>query len=202
MVKMCVFGDSITWGSDDTEKEGWVNRIRHYFYTSIPQYKVYNMGIHGDTSKDLLERFERESKVRRPDTILIAIGINDSQTFQDIKKEKVLLAEFNQNLHDIIKLAKKQTKKIGIIGLTRVFEKDTTPVEWNNNSHYTNKSIIIYDNALKQIAQEHNLPYLYMFDLLEESDVVDGLHPTAKGHEKMFERIKTFILENNKHQRL
>jgi lysophospholipase L1-like esterase len=32
-----------------------------------------------------------------------------------------------------------------------------------------------------------------MLDLLEDSDLEDGLHPTAGGHEKMFLRIKDFL---------
>jgi len=35
-----------------------------------------------------------------------------------------------------------------------------------------------------------------MGDSLEFSDLEDGLHPNAKGHEKMFQRIRDFLVEN------
>jgi lysophospholipase L1-like esterase len=35
-----------------------------------------------------------------------------------------------------------------------------------------------------------------MFDLLDEKDLIDGLHPNSQGHQKMFERVRDFLLEN------
>ena len=37
------------------------------------------MGVSGDTSDDLIKRFPIECQSRRPDIIIIAIGINDSR---------------------------------------------------------------------------------------------------------------------------
>jgi len=36
-----------------------------------------------------------------------------------------------------------------------------------------------------------------MYDLLQDEDLDDGLHPNAQGHKKMFERIKGFLIEND-----
>lgn len=35
-----------------------------------------------------------------------------------------------------------------------------------------------------------------MFDLLENEDLEDGLHPNSEGHKKMFIRVKDFLIEN------
>jgi lysophospholipase L1-like esterase len=52
---ICVFGDSITWGAYDPERGGWVNRLRNDLEKK--EIESYNLGISGDTTADLLKRF-------------------------------------------------------------------------------------------------------------------------------------------------
>jgi acyl-CoA thioesterase-1 len=79
MHKIGVWGDSIAWGSADDEQGGWVSRLRQYVdneHESGPT--VYNLSVRGDKVKDVLKRFNREYKAIRPETVILAIGINDS----------------------------------------------------------------------------------------------------------------------------
>src|SRR5256885_14958417 len=65
--RIFIFGDSITWGSSD-EEGGWASRVKRYTDKKmpIPDYwsPVYVLGIPGDTTEDLLNRFDQEIKVR------------------------------------------------------------------------------------------------------------------------------------------
>ncbi|MEA1963419.1 MAG: hypothetical protein U9M94_04270 [Patescibacteria group bacterium] len=40
------------------------------------------------------------------------------------------------------------------------------------------------------------MPFIEMFDLLNDEDLEDGLHPNSDGHEKMFKRVRDFLIEN------
>ena len=75
MQTICVFGDSIAWGASDSEKGGWVERLKIYM-GEHRSGNVYNLGVSGDTTNDLLERFEQEAKARESDVIIFAVGTN------------------------------------------------------------------------------------------------------------------------------
>ncbi len=55
---------------------------------------IYNVGVSGDTSELVLERFENEIKARLSDEgediIIISIGINDSVYLNDQKNKDLL----------------------------------------------------------------------------------------------------------------
>ena len=67
MTTVLVYGDSTVQGFWDTEG-GWVQRLRSYLdkkFLNNPDcyYPLFNLGVSGDTSKDLLERFQGETKI-------------------------------------------------------------------------------------------------------------------------------------------
>ena len=68
-----VFGDSVAWGAFDEKKGGWVDRFKLHHSDC-----VYNLGVSGDKSFDLLKRFQVECVARKPNVIFFAVGINDS----------------------------------------------------------------------------------------------------------------------------
>ena len=41
----------------------------------------------------------------------------------------------------------------------------------------------------------YNVLYLDIFGILSNNDFDDGLHPNASGHQKTFEKVKGFLLE-------
>lgn len=196
MSTICVFGDSITWGAFDNEKGGWVERLRTSLWRK--DIDVYNLGVSGDTTTDLLERFEVECKAREPDVILISIGINDSQHINNLPRTG--LARFKSNIQKLIEIGQKFTSKIAFLGFNPVDESKTTPIPWSPEKHYTNGNIQKYNDIVKSVCGENNLPFIGIFEewmkvnyreLLE-----DGLHPNSKGHQKIFEIVKEFLVEN------
>lgn len=191
-----VFGDSIIWGAGD-DLGGWVNRLRNNLVQDQDNYlKVYNLGISGNNSDGLLKRFNFENEFRNPDTIIIAIGINDSQYINSKNNPRVSLQKFESNLLELINQAKKYTQEIIFIGLIKVDEKKVMPIQWDSTKFYDNENIFLYNEKIKEICKNNELMFVEMFDLLDESDLDDGLHPNTKGHEKMFLRVKYFLKEN------
>ena len=182
-INILVFGDSITYGAWDKEKGGWVNRLRLALENDYSNnyYTIFNLGISGDVTENIKDRFDNECKIRfnkNDNTIIIfSIGINDTQNVKD--EDRVSLETFRNNIITLINSAKKYTDNILFIGLTKVDESKVTPLPW--------------DKELKNICLESNVDYLYIYDLLEGDELFDDLHPNNVGHQKNCDKVKTKI---------
>lgn len=210
MARILVFGASIIWGANDLEG-GWVSRLRKYLdlQANISDYStyhasVYNLGISGDTTTELLNRIESEIKNRKwkdeESKTVFAIGINDAKFLSDKKNNQTEKKYFSKNLEKLVKIAKKSEKSIAFIGLTPVDESKTTPILWNKNSSYFNKYVQEYNNILKKFCEQNKIAFLDIFEQLNNQKFIktmdDGLHPGTKGHEMMYEIIKKFLAKN------
>ena len=188
MKKMAIWGDSIAKGSYDTEKEGWVSRLGESLKKKNKNPKsVFNLSISGDDTSDLLYRFEVESAAREPELIIFAIGINDSQYYETKDKPRVSKEDSKNNLYTLIKQARKFTDKIVFVGLTQVEDEKVMPIPWKEGVFYDNENIKEYDSIIKEVCNEEKLFYIDMFNILELSDLEDGLHHNSLGHQKMAE---------------
>jgi len=209
MANILVFGDSITQGYWDLEG-GWVQRLRRYsdekslkdrkFPTTEDYWNsIYNLGRSGNTSQDLLKRFDFETKQRIDEgeetVIIVAIGANDALWIQEKKSFQVKPEVYKQNLKKIIKISRKYSSKIFFVGLTTVDNSRTDPLPWA--PEYSSKSDHVkeYDKLLLAVCKENKTPYIEMFDKLKTSDLEDGDHPNGKGHQKIFEVVKDRLLK-------
>ena len=195
MPTICVFGDSIAFGALDYEGGGWVGRLKKYFEADCGAL-VYNLGIDGDNTDYLLERFDVEAEAREPAVIIFAIGINDASFRKSLKGNKVPISGFKKNLDILSQKAKVFTKKVIFISITKVDESKTAPTPWNTDNFYENKNVKEYNQAIKDFCRKNNLLFIDLFDLLDKEDLEDGLHPNSAGHEKMFQRVKDFLIAN------
>ena len=208
MAQILVFGDSITYGAWDKEG-GWVNRLRKFLdeknLTNPNFYCLcYNLGISGDTSEDLIGRFEFETRQRLEDgeetIIIFAIGVNDSQFVHSEKRHMVPKEEFKGNIQKLISLARKYSSKIIFIGLTPVDETKTVPQPWDANKSCTNGYVKEYDSIIKKACKENRIYFVEIFEKLKKMNyqklLEDGLHPNSEGHQKIFEIVKDFLVKN------
>ncbi len=202
-----IFGASVTWGALDLEKGGWVERLKIYFENKTPENNfVYNLGIESNTSNELLERFESELKARiyfeeEPESyfpiIVFDIGKNDSVYNKEKENTWVKIDEFEKNLDELIKRAKKFTDKIFFLGLAKVEEEETIPWEKSGES-YCNENIKRYNSVVEKTCKRKEVYFIPIQDLLNKNDLFDGLHPNEKGHEKIFRRVKEFLFKEAK----
>lgn len=193
---ICIFGDSITWGAWDPEKGGWGARLRSYFETNNIEINVYNCGVSGDNTDDLLQRFKIEAIAREPNIIIFAIGINDSQYINSKDNPRVSIEKFQNNLQELVSQAKQITSKIIFVGLTKVDELKTIPISWDKIKYYDMENVSKYNSIIKNFCQKNKLTFIDMLDLLRNEDLEEGLHPNINGHKKMFEKIKKFLIDN------
>lgn len=199
-----VFGDSISYGAWDSEG-GWVERLRNFldkrFLSNNDLYFLtYNLGISGDTTEDLVERFEFESQMRAKEgekaLFIFSIGGNDSEFNNKQNKCKVNIEDFNKNIIKLIKLARKFSNKIIFTGLTNTDESKTDPIPWNKDFSYKNELIKEYDEIIQKTCKEEKIPFIAIFNKLDNTDLEDGCHPNSKGHEKIFNLVKEFLIKN------
>lgn len=191
-MNICIFGASITWGVSD-EKGGWVQRLRTFVESTEKDIHVYNLGVSGDNTEDLLKRFKKECEAREPSKIIISIGTNDSQYVLTKDKPRISIEDFESNLGVLVSQAKEFTKDIVFCGLLKVDESKTMPIPWDRKKFYDNENILKYNSVIKSVAEKYNLKFINLYDVVGLNDLHDGLHPTSMGHQKIFEVMKQEI---------
>jgi acyl-CoA thioesterase I len=75
------FGDSITLGCNDSSGLGWPGRLGRGLMQGERHVAIYNLGINGDTSRDIALRWQAELSARSrnaPGLMLFAFGFNDA----------------------------------------------------------------------------------------------------------------------------
>lgn len=193
---ICIFGDSTAWGAWDMEKGGWVNRLWFYIGEKTDDdCEIYNLSISGGTTEIILERFKSEAKIRNADALIFQSGKNDSYLKGKNGYNQIPIDQFIQNLEEIIKKAKNITSNIIFIGFNNVDETKTKPVFWED-IYYINTEINKYNEVMKNVCKENSIPYLDILGLLNNEDLEDGLHPNSVGHEKIFVKVRDFLIEN------
>ncbi|MBS3073436.1 hypothetical protein J4465_01410 [Candidatus Pacearchaeota archaeon] len=204
MTRIIIFGDSVAYGAWDS-KGGWVERLKEFldkrFLLDKDLYFLtYNLGISGNTTKDVLERFEFESRMRfkeKEETIIVfSIGGNDCELNNKKNKCKVSIEELTENIIKLIKLSRKFSNKIVFTGLTPTDESKMDPIPWNNNFSYKNSLIKEYDETIQKTCREQKVPFINLLNWLDKKDLEDGCHPNSKGHEKIFNIVKEFLIKN------
>ena len=122
-------GDSVTdMGSEnpvgeglfDNVGRGYVRVIENMLATYYPEVfvRVTNSGISGNTSRDLLARYDRDVVALEPDWVSICIGINDVWRQFDcpaMQKDHVGLEEYESNIEEMILRVKDKVKGIFIL---------------------------------------------------------------------------------------
>jgi len=196
MTTILIFGDSIAYGAWDAQG-GWVARLRKLVDKRNADPKddfyclVYNLGVSGDTTADVLQRMNAEINAREKDDLILvfSIGGNDAVYIPSKKSNKVAPAEFEKNINKIIKQAKKYTNHSLFTGIIPMDESKTHPVSWNKDCHYYNKTNKAYEEIIKKVCKDHNVEFVPLFDKIHY-DGQDGVHPESTGHQCIFAEVK------------
>ena len=122
-------GDSVTdmgcehpvgEGLFDALGNGYVRAFENLMYACYPEIalRVTNVGVAGNTSRDLLARWERDVIGLHPDWVSICIGINDVWRQFDvpgIPEEAVSPADYESNVEAMITSVKDRCKGVFVM---------------------------------------------------------------------------------------
>lgn len=172
-VKIICLGDSTTFGFPYGHQDSWVTMLSKEIFG-----EVINKGINGNTTSDMLERFEKAVLVNKPDFVIITGGINDVVGSESLDRIKYNFTEMIEKslAHGIRP----------VIGLP-------TPVDyipWE-------KSLQKLRIWLREYAENLNLDVIDFSKAFYDSDgniktdllLADGGHPSREGYKQMFKQI-------------
>ena len=195
--RILCFGDSITLAANDSEGLGWPGRLGKGLCCNGRSVAMYNLGINGDTSEHIRDRWQSESCARSRDArplLLFAFGFNDASE-RDGGGLQVALEDSVQTARDMLDAARAEHDLLWI-GPTPLDE-SVNPLVTAYASWVTwNSDIRAYDAAYAQLAAELGIDYLPVFDEFVESPrytsalaAGDGIHPGDDGYAMIAERI-------------
>lgn len=191
MKTLCIFGDSIVHGADDSTGGGWAERLKR-IYIENGEANTYVLGISGNVIADVIERFPVEVHARKPDIIVFAVGINDTAYYPD---GRVFLEAplFERHVETLLHEAKMVCKDIFWLGLSAVYESRTQPLaESKTKKCYSNNRINAYDAIIKKICYEMDVMYI-PYPSADASTYLDGLHPQSDQHKNIADAVHTVL---------
>lgn len=176
--KIVLFGDSITAGYLD----GYVSKaLTDRLADFLPEDKIINVGIPGDTTNGGLERFEQHVLKRDPDLVTILFGSNDVTLAENIS-----LTMYKNNILTMI-------EKVGAEKVLLITPSFSNPLVQHDER--PNSRILAYGNAIRELAKEHqtllaDLQIAFLdspnyIDFLQK----DGFHLNEKGYDLLAELI-------------
>lgn len=158
--KIVFAGDSVTddgrkypVGEGDGLGNGYVSLIDTFLAVDYPELNLHlvNMGIGGNTSRDLLARWETDINALNPDYAVVLIGINDVWRQFDspaIPKRAVLPDEYEKNLNKIC-----DNTKANLIFMTPYYLE-------TNEKDAMRKRTDEYATICKKVANDRNIPVI------------------------------------------
>lgn len=185
-IKIVCLGDSTTFGFPYGHQDSWVKMLSEEIFG-----EVINKGINGNTTTDMLNRFERAVLVNKPDFVIITGGINDVVCGESLDRIKYNITQMIQKslAHGIRP----------VIGLP-------TPVDyipWE-------KSLQKLRIWMREYADDLNLDIIDFSKAFYDNDgniktdllLPDGGHPTREGYKQMFNQVdlNIFTLEGKADQ--
>ena len=172
-------GDSITSRCD----------LNKYF----PNYNVYNSGIAGNMTKDILDNMENRVFVYNPTKVFILIGTNDL-VYSGLDNDGI-----KNNIEEIInKIYEKNSN-------TKIYLESIYPVNNSLNKEIvetrTNDNIKDLNNKIEKICN-NKCTYINMYDNLTDKNgnmkriyTVDGLHLNKIGYKVITNKLIKYLDE-------
>jgi lysophospholipase L1-like esterase len=187
--KILFIGDSITdcGRRDDAPPlgDGYVRIVNNFLLARYPELalSVVNMGISGDTTRNLSTRWQRDVIDERPDWLSVAIGINDVwRSFGDNPDEAVPLPEYESTLRRLLDWTRQATGAGLILMQPYMIEPD--------RSNPMRHQMDLYGTAIRRLAGDYGALLVQTqaaFDRVlqytQPGDWADDqIHPNAPGH--------------------
>ena len=107
------FGDSITFGYGVSKKCTYTRRLEAFLPQCYPSvnWKIENSGVNGDTTREALERIQKDVLNYHPNIVFILLGSNDSALVEDQYRTPY---EYEKNMCSIIEQIQNHNNHTGL----------------------------------------------------------------------------------------
>jgi lysophospholipase L1-like esterase len=165
------------------------NSITEHWQTYTPLFFkensfFINKGISGQTTVEMLSRFNEDVINQNPQAVYILAGINDIAQ----NSGYISIDDISTNIIKMGLLAQKNNIKVIICSVMPV-----TEIAWNEKIKNANQKVIELNQKLINKSKKNNFIYLDYYSKMKDelnSLTYDGLHPNEKGYIKMNAIIK------------
>lgn len=150
---------------------------------------LLNKGVSGQTSAEMLSRFQEDVIKQSPKAVYILAGINDIAQ----NSGYISIKDIVNNIITMGLMAK--AKNIDVIICSTLPVKE---IIWNDKINEPNLKVLELNKKLFEAVKKYNFKYLDYYSLMVgdlENLTYDGLHPNKKGYLKM-ETILTGAIKN------
>jgi acyl-CoA thioesterase-1 len=176
-VILCL-GDSLTEGFGVAPEHSFPSLLeRRLRAAGRPEARVINAGISGSTSASAAARLRWQLRAE-PDLLILALGANDGLRGVDLSTTR-------RNLDEAIALASSAGVRVVLAGMK---------LPPNYGPAYTRG----FESLFPELARQHGIPLIPF--LLEgvaarpELNLADGIHPNARGYERVVENVLAVLL--------
>ncbi|WP_338930781.1 GDSL-type esterase/lipase family protein [Streptomyces netropsis] len=187
--RIVIVGDSIAYGRCDPHG-GWAARLAAtHIAGNEADHRVFNLAIPGSTLAVVSEQTPALLDPRRPDTLLVAAGINDSALpLGAPQAQGDWLARIADSLGSLAATALGHQARLVVAGPTWLDEERTRDYE---GLRFTRARALALRESLRVWCDENHVDYLDMWEpLCEKTDLlVDGLHPDPEGHQVLHRHL-------------
>jgi len=174
--KIAFLGDSITQAGN--RKGGYVSLVMEALNKEGLKLTHIPAGKAGHKSNNMLDRVDNDVISKNPDWMLLSCGVNDVWHFTlklgERTFEGIPLEDYKKNIREIIETAEAGDIKVMILTSTMIGE---------DPEKETNQKLIPYNEFLREIAKEKNLP---LADLSKDMHEALKEIPDTKGKANMF----------------
>lgn len=149
-----------------------------------------NKGISGQTTSQILPRFQNDVIDRKPSTVVILAGINDIAE----NSGPISLEGIRNNIIEMTKIAKANAIEVILCSVL-----PANHFNWNHKIKPAEK-VIVLNKMIKRYANNNQIPYVdYYIVTVDESNGLkkkygeDGVHPNLKGYQVMEKTLMPFL---------
>jgi lysophospholipase L1-like esterase len=199
--RIIVMGDSLVYGFGDPVGGGWVERLRRQFLApGFDRYVLYNLGVRGDGVKQVSLRLEEEFRCRgelrnrRPDLLVLSVGVNDSPRLGRLEGRNFLAIDAFKIEMELLLDRAKGLCAVAFVGSVPVVE---SRMPFMDCLYYNQADQARYIEVTRSLCALRDIPYLDLFGLWRSRGVdwcearlgADGLHPNSLGYEAMVQDV-------------
>jgi len=180
--KVAFMGDSITEGGWGNPK-GYVRLVMAGLKANGVEAEPVPAGISGHKSNQMLERLDHDVLARKPQWMTLSCGVND--VWHGVKG--IPLEQYKDNITKIVEQCAAAGEKVVMLTATVIQEKLDNP---------ENEKLAAYNDFLRQIAKDKNLPLADLNGMFQERIkaenkpdqkvlTADGVHMNDEGNKVM-----------------